>query len=160
MTIRQYHISGWPNGRSTPTNSGLLLELINILMATSNKDQLVIQCIDGTSRSGLFAAAMYLVDMMKIEQVVDVFFACRFIAINRPQVIDSMEHYSFLHDFACSCLMQYEEYENSKPVSIGTNEKSSKKLFDNSGVYANVPDSKPATVRVPIKPKPVRLGEF
>lgn len=45
---------------------------------------------NGASRSGLLVAAMYLVDMMKIEQVVDVFLACRFVAINRPQVVDSM----------------------------------------------------------------------
>lgn len=45
---------------------------------------------DGAVRSGLFAAAMYVIDMMKVEQVVDVFLACRFVAINRPQVVSSM----------------------------------------------------------------------
>lgn len=50
---------------------------------------------DGAKRSGLFAAAIYVIDMMKTEQVVDVFLACRFIAINRPQVISSQVSGSF-----------------------------------------------------------------
>lgn len=52
-------------------------------------------CSDGATRSGLFAAAIYVIDMMKTEAVVDVFVACRFIAINRPQVINSQVSGSF-----------------------------------------------------------------
>lgn len=152
LTIQQYRIKGWPNEISTPANSALLLELINVLMTNSNKEPLVVQCTNGASRSGLLVAAMYLVDMMKIEQVVDVFLACRFVAINRPQVVDSMEHYSFLHDFACSCLMQYEEYENCSSII-----KSSKKAFGDTTMYANASDQKPT---ISAKPKPIGLGDF
>ena len=51
---------------------------------------------DGASRSGLVAAVMHMIDMMKVEQIVDVFLVCRYIIVNRPQAIDdlvSLVHY-------------------------------------------------------------------
>ena len=45
---------------------------------------------DGASRSGLLAAALCMVDRMKMEQEVDVFLSSRFITVNRPHAIDSL----------------------------------------------------------------------
>ena len=42
---------------------------------------------DGASRSGLVAAALHMIDMMKVEQIVDVFLVCRYVIANRPQAI-------------------------------------------------------------------------
>ena len=42
---------------------------------------------DGASRSGLVAAALHLIEMMKVEQIVDVFLVCRYVIVNRLQAI-------------------------------------------------------------------------
>ena len=44
---------------------------------------------DGSARSGLFAASCYMIDLMKSDQEVDVFFACRNIISQRPSAIES-----------------------------------------------------------------------
>lgn len=52
------------------------------------------------------AAAMYVAEMIKEESNVDIFFACRIVALNRPQIISSMEQYSFLYELA-SAFIEY-----------------------------------------------------
>ena len=45
---------------------------------------------DGATKCGLFCAANYLLEKMKVDQEVDVFIATRYIYERRPQFITSV----------------------------------------------------------------------
>ena len=45
---------------------------------------------DGSSRCGLTAAALLLIDMMLLDEVVDPFLACRYVLASRPEAISQV----------------------------------------------------------------------
>jgi protein tyrosine phosphatase len=121
MNVLQYQFAAgiWLNKFSIPSKTSSILQLTKLL--TNNTGKIILQCSEGASRSGLVAAAMHMIDMMKVEQIVDVFLVCRYIIVNRPQAIEDLNQYRFLHDLALECINEHDQYDNLQSATIYVN---------------------------------------
>ncbi|KAH9505383.1 hypothetical protein Btru_058592 [Bulinus truncatus] len=103
--IRQFHFHRWQEGSSIPSSHLALLELVDLVDSwqQSNEGPIIVHCMNGASRSGLFCAALTILERVKKEKEVDVFQAVKQLRLNRTQLIDNMEQYQFCFEL----LMEY-----------------------------------------------------
>ncbi|CAN8004147.1 unnamed protein product, partial [Ixodes hexagonus] len=70
------------------------------------------QNVNGCSASGLFCCSALVLEKLKTEQEVDVFYATRIIRESRPQFIEDPEQYQFCYDTASAYLDSVSMYAN------------------------------------------------
>ncbi|ELU16548.1 hypothetical protein CAPTEDRAFT_196440 [Capitella teleta] len=91
-----------------------LMELVTRWQQQSGVAPVTVHCTNGVERSALFAIASYLMDMLKAEQVVDVYLASCFITSKCPLALPLLEQYQFLFELAGSFMSNFETYANFK----------------------------------------------
>ncbi|ELT90942.1 hypothetical protein CAPTEDRAFT_195265 [Capitella teleta] len=95
LKVRQFQlINCWSEDRSFPEDEEVLLTLMELVtrwQQQSGVAPVTIHCTNGVERSALFAIASYLMDMLKAEQVVDVYLASRFITSKCPLALPLLE---------------------------------------------------------------------
>ncbi|CAL1529511.1 unnamed protein product [Lymnaea stagnalis] len=103
--IRQFHFHRWQEGSATPSSHKALLELVDLADTWQqvHEGPITVHCMNGASRSGLFCAALTILERVKKDKEVDVFQAVKQLRLNRTQLIDNMEQYQFCYEL----LMDY-----------------------------------------------------
>ncbi|ELU11994.1 hypothetical protein CAPTEDRAFT_193664 [Capitella teleta] len=118
LKVRQFQlINCWSEDRSFPEDVEVLLTLMELVtrwQQQSGVAPVTVHCMNGVERSALFAIASYLMDMLKAEQVVDVYLASRFITSKCPLALPLLEQYQFLFELAGSFMSNFETYANFK----------------------------------------------
>ncbi|ELU01915.1 hypothetical protein CAPTEDRAFT_211728 [Capitella teleta] len=118
LKVRQFQlINCWSKDRSFPKDEKVLLTLMELVtrwQQQSGVAPVTVHCTNGVERSALFAIASYLMDMLKAEQVVDVYLASRFITSKCPLALPLLEQYQFLFELAGSFMSNFETYANFK----------------------------------------------
>ncbi|KAK2157476.1 hypothetical protein LSH36_190g00109 [Paralvinella palmiformis] len=119
VMIRQFQLLSWPQANDLPPDRGHLLTLLGRLQIWQQKKQeadvkrkILVHCIDGGSRSGMFCGASFMLDKMKAEQVLDAFLAVRYVTRNRPQFFTKLHEYKFLYQMAMEYLKGHADYYN------------------------------------------------
>ncbi|KAI0228027.1 Receptor-type tyrosine-protein phosphatase mu [Lamellibrachia satsuma] len=116
-SVQQFHYHGWPEDSSLPTSLSSLISLLSVVQRwqqRSGNRPIVVHCMDGATRSGLFCAVSYMVEHLKVEQEVDVFQSVKHVRINRPQLIPTFEQYKCLYEMAVEYMDCFETYSNFK----------------------------------------------
>jgi protein tyrosine phosphatase len=62
--------------------------------------RILVHCLYGAERSGLFIAMMNMLDAMNAEQQVDVFNAVKRVRYSRPEMITDIDQYHYLYELA------------------------------------------------------------
>ncbi|ELT91787.1 hypothetical protein CAPTEDRAFT_124654, partial [Capitella teleta] len=118
LKVRQFQlINCWSEDRSFPDDVEVLLTLMELVIRWQQQSgvaPVTVHCMNGVERSALFAIASYLMDMLKAEQVVDVYLASRFITSKCPLALPLLEQYQFLFELAGSFMSNFETYANFK----------------------------------------------
>ncbi|XP_014672142.1 PREDICTED: receptor-type tyrosine-protein phosphatase kappa-like [Priapulus caudatus] len=115
--ITQFDFRAWPSDREVPANPQnflSLLEHVEKWQQKSGNKPITVHCSDGAERSGVYCAVASVIDKMKVEQSVDVFYIVKQQRIRRPQFITNLEQYKFCHDCALEYLESFEMYSNFK----------------------------------------------
>ncbi|KAK2153788.1 hypothetical protein LSH36_286g02007 [Paralvinella palmiformis] len=119
MTVRQFQLISWPNDQILPPQRKHLLDLMDHLQSwqqsskdSAEKGKVLVHCIDGGSRSGIFCGVSFMLDRMRIEQDVNVYLSARYVSRNRPQFFDNILEYQFLYQMAVEHLTESKEYAN------------------------------------------------
>ncbi|ELU10532.1 hypothetical protein CAPTEDRAFT_158091 [Capitella teleta] len=116
--VRQFQMTNcWSKDSPFPKEMGVLLDLMELVTRWQQQSEVApvtVHCLNGVERSAMFAMASYLVDMLKVEQIVDVYLACRFITSKCPLALPSLEQYQFLFELAGSFMSDFETYSNFK----------------------------------------------
>ncbi|XP_059158477.1 receptor-type tyrosine-protein phosphatase mu-like [Physella acuta] len=91
--IRQFHFHRWQEGSATPSSHRALLELVDLAddWQKLHEGPITVHCMNGASRSGLFCAALTILERVKKDKEVDVFQAVKQLRLNRTQLIDNMK---------------------------------------------------------------------
>ncbi|KAK2176382.1 hypothetical protein NP493_664g00010 [Ridgeia piscesae] len=115
--VKQYQLmSGWPKTDRLPSSTSTLLSLTELVKQPMSEDDhtgpVILQCMNGASRSGLFCAASHLLWSVAVDQYVDVFHSVQHVRNKRPQAIDSVEQYKFLHQLPADYQKLVRIYEN------------------------------------------------
>ncbi|KAL1473546.1 hypothetical protein MTO96_021915 [Rhipicephalus appendiculatus] len=114
-TVKQFHSDAWNSDSTTPSSCDSLLEILQHVEHWQFKAQgrtVVLQCLDGCQKSGLYCVSAIICDQIKVEQEFDVFRCVRNSRYSRPQFIVDSDQYTFCYDLALSFINTFEAYSN------------------------------------------------
>ncbi|XP_077500944.1 receptor-type tyrosine-protein phosphatase mu-like isoform X1 [Amblyomma americanum] len=96
VTVRHFHLSTWNSAEQMVD----LVGQVERWQQQSNDGIILVQCRNGCTASGLFCCCALVLEKLKNENEVDVFYATRIIRENRPQFISNCDQYKFCYDTA------------------------------------------------------------
>ncbi|XP_048579205.1 receptor-type tyrosine-protein phosphatase S isoform X3 [Nematostella vectensis] len=114
VMVRHFSYFNWPD-KSGPANYQSALELMSEVQRSQQQAKnrpIIVQCSNGTTRSGAFCAIYSILERLKIEQVVDVFQVIKVIRIKRPQSVTSLAQYVSCYEMALRYLDTFGDYAN------------------------------------------------
>ncbi|BHF71911.1 Receptor-type tyrosine-protein phosphatase zeta [Sparganum proliferum] len=97
-TVQVFHFKGrWKEEGQIPTSRAQFLRLLEVIRLERGLGPAVIHCLDGGTRSGLFAASYVLVERITRDLFVDVFHTIKAMKLRRRAVIGSAVQLRFLY---------------------------------------------------------------
>ncbi|RXN01095.1 Receptor-type tyrosine-protein phosphatase kappa [Acipenser ruthenus] len=109
LMVRQFQYLGWASHREVPASKRSFLKLI--LQVDKWQDECeegegrtIIHCLNGGGRSGMFCAISIVCEMIKRQNVVDVFHAVKSLRNSKSNMVESPEQYRFCYDLALEYL--------------------------------------------------------
>uniref|UniRef100_A0A8C1CEH6 protein-tyrosine-phosphatase n=1 Tax=Cyprinus carpio carpio TaxID=630221 RepID=A0A8C1CEH6_CYPCA len=105
LMVRQFQYLGWAGHREVPASKRSFLKLILQVdkwqeECEEGDGRTIIHCLNGGGRSGMFCAISIVCEMIKRQNVVDVFHAVKSLRNSKPNMVDSPEQYRFCYDLA------------------------------------------------------------
>ncbi|XP_013999805.1 receptor-type tyrosine-protein phosphatase kappa isoform X4 [Salmo salar] len=105
LMVRQFQYLGWAAHREIPASKRSFLKLILQVdkwqeECEEGEGRTIIHCLNGGGRSGMFCAISIVCEMIKRQNVVDVFHAVKSLRNSKPNMVDSPDQYRFCYDLA------------------------------------------------------------
>ncbi|XP_076872717.1 receptor-type tyrosine-protein phosphatase kappa isoform X4 [Brachyhypopomus gauderio] len=105
LMVRQFQYLGWAVHREVPASKRSFLKLILQVdkwqeECEDGEGRTIVHCLNGGGRSGVFSAISIVCEMIKRQNVVDVFHAVKSLRNSKPNMVDSPEQYRFCYDLA------------------------------------------------------------
>ncbi|KAJ8385916.1 hypothetical protein AAFF_G00178780 [Aldrovandia affinis] len=105
LMVRQFQYLGWAAHREVPASKRSFLKLILQVdkwqeECEEGEGRTIIHCLNGGGRSGMFCAISIVCEMIKRQNVVDVFHAVKSLRNSKPNMVESPEQYRFCYDLA------------------------------------------------------------
>ncbi|KFO32580.1 Receptor-type tyrosine-protein phosphatase kappa [Fukomys damarensis] len=109
LMVQQFQYLGWASHREVPGSKRSFLKLILQVEkwqeeCEEGEGRTVIHCLNGGGRSGMFCAIGIVVEMVKRQNVVDVFHAVKTLRNSKPNMVEAPEQYRFCYDVALEYL--------------------------------------------------------
>ncbi|XP_052777592.1 uncharacterized protein LOC128214917 [Mya arenaria] len=113
--LQQIQFEGWPDDSALPSSPKSVINLLHAVQywqhQSGNKPVLV-HCMNGADRSGLFCVASVVLERMKIEQDVAITQVIKEMRNYREHIIPSLEQFQFVHEVVKEYILQNETYSN------------------------------------------------
>nr|XP_046147421.1 receptor-type tyrosine-protein phosphatase kappa-like isoform X11 [Oncorhynchus gorbuscha] len=105
LMVRQFQYLGWAAHREVPASKRSFLKLILQVdkwqeECEEGEGRTIIHCLNGGGHSGMFCAISIVCEMIKRQNVVDVFHAVKSLRNSKPNMVDSPDQYRFCYDLA------------------------------------------------------------
>ncbi|GAA6079330.1 receptor-type tyrosine-protein phosphatase kappa, partial [Tachysurus ichikawai] len=105
LMVRHFQYLGWAGLREVPASKRSFLKLILQVdkwqeECEEGEGRTVVHCLNGGGRSGVFSAISIVCEMIKRQNVVDVFHAVKSLRNSKPNMVDTPEQYRFCYDVA------------------------------------------------------------
>ncbi|XP_060769552.1 receptor-type tyrosine-protein phosphatase kappa isoform X4 [Neoarius graeffei] len=105
LMVRHFQYLGWAGLREVPASKRSFLKLILQVdkwqeECEDGEGRTVVHCLNGGGRSGVFSAITIVCEMIKRQNVVDVFHAVKSLRNSKPNMVDTPEQYRFCYDVA------------------------------------------------------------
>nr|XP_034316262.1 uncharacterized protein LOC117685819 isoform X3 [Crassostrea gigas] len=113
--LRLFQCHFWPDSSTVPTSVLSFLKLINDVELhhdRNNSGPLVVHCMNGAEKSGLFCVMQVVLERMKIEQDVAIHHVIQQMRSIRPSMIPNLEQFKFCHHVVLEFLKQFDDYSN------------------------------------------------
>lgn len=109
LMVQQFQYLGWASHRDVPGSKRSFLKLILQVEkwqeeCEEGEGRTIIHCLNGGGRSGMFCAIGIVVEMVKRQNVVDVFHAVKTLRNSKPNMVETPEQYRFCYDVALEYL--------------------------------------------------------
>ncbi|XP_071851983.1 receptor-type tyrosine-protein phosphatase mu-like isoform X2 [Apostichopus japonicus] len=116
VRIRQFHVTNasqtleeaksvshlqcleWPEETESPEKVLLVTKILNQLLQNQPDGPLVVHCIDGVGRTGMFCSLLSAMEQINKEKVVDVFQLVNKMRSCQPSILQNFEQYQFIYD--------------------------------------------------------------
>ncbi|XP_040206342.1 receptor-type tyrosine-protein phosphatase kappa isoform X15 [Rana temporaria] len=109
LMVQQFQYLGWAAHREVPNSKRSFLKLI--LQVEKWQDECdegegrtIIHCLNSGGRSGVFCAISIVCEMIKRQNVVDVFHAVKTLRNSKPNMVETPEQYRFCYDVSLEYL--------------------------------------------------------
>ncbi|XP_065834055.1 receptor-type tyrosine-protein phosphatase S-like isoform X2 [Oscarella lobularis] len=115
-TVCQFHFTAWSD-EECPTSATHLLRMmaqIEKWQQTTGNNVITVHCNNGIGRSGVFCAIASVIEEMKMENVIDVFYKVKSLRIKRPGVVQSVDQYKFCYKAILDYTDGFDIYSNFK----------------------------------------------
>lgn len=113
--IKQFQVKFWPDAEQRPRSAKDLLEvmeLVHIWQRNTGNNPVIVHCMNGNDKSGLYCVIEATIERMKIEQDVGIQQTIKQMRIRRPEIIPNIEQYEFCHEAVLEYLQQFDTYSN------------------------------------------------
>ncbi|XP_064604746.1 receptor-type tyrosine-protein phosphatase U-like [Liolophura sinensis] len=117
FTIKQFLCKFWSDGTlSSSVSTGILsvLEEVERWQQQSQNRPILVHCLDGVTKSGLFCVASSVRERLKVDQEVNILQTVKQMRIHRPEIITDLEQFRFLHKLVLAYLESFQTYSNFK----------------------------------------------
>lgn len=121
MSVKQYQYIAWPAGSPVPTNVVSFLHMIEEIsqyqlqqqqQQQPQKTPMVVHCLNGAERSGLFCVVCAVLSLLVKERMINIPYVVRTMQLPRPQLLTSVEQYQFCHTAVMEYIDRFLTYEN------------------------------------------------
>ncbi|OBS71600.1 hypothetical protein A6R68_13823 [Neotoma lepida] len=97
LMVQQFQYLGWASHREVPGSKRSFLKLILQVEkwqeeCEEGEGRTIIHCLNGGGRSGMFCAIGIVVEMVKRQNVVDVFHAVKTLRNSKPNMVEAPSH--------------------------------------------------------------------
>ncbi|XP_013929980.1 PREDICTED: receptor-type tyrosine-protein phosphatase kappa isoform X4 [Thamnophis sirtalis] len=109
LMVQQFQYLSWAPHRDVPGSKRSFLNLILQVEkwqeeCEEGEGRTIIHCLNGGGRSGMFCAIGIVVEMVKRQNVIDVFHAVKTLRNSKPNMVETPEQYRFCYDVALEYL--------------------------------------------------------
>ncbi|XP_042189701.1 receptor-type tyrosine-protein phosphatase kappa isoform X4 [Callorhinchus milii] len=109
LMVQQFQYLGWASHREVPASKRSFLKLILQVdkwqeECDEGEGRTIIHCLNGGGRSGMFCAINIICEMIKRQNIVDVFHGVKTLRNNKPNMVETLEQYRFCYDVASEYL--------------------------------------------------------
>ncbi|XP_043945675.1 receptor-type tyrosine-protein phosphatase U [Protopterus annectens] len=111
LMVRHFQYLRWSAYRDVPDSKSSFINLLTQVdswQAENAEGRTVVHCLNGGGRSGTYCACTMVLEMMKCQTVVDVFYAVKTLRNYKPNMVETMEQYRFCYDIALEYLESLE----------------------------------------------------
>uniref|UniRef100_UPI00358FCD5E receptor-type tyrosine-protein phosphatase mu-like n=1 Tax=Myxine glutinosa TaxID=7769 RepID=UPI00358FCD5E len=103
-TVQHFQYGGWAQRKEVPPSDLSFLQLAAAVdkwqEEYSGDGRVLIHCLNGSSRSGVFCAVTNTCEMIRRQSIVDVFYSVKTLRNNKPNMVDTLSQYQFCYDIA------------------------------------------------------------
>ncbi|XP_071511212.1 receptor-type tyrosine-protein phosphatase kappa-like [Diadema antillarum] len=114
MTVTQFRLFGWSAASNKLRSPMSLIHLVKAVQkevkTAHTSGPVIVHCINGVGRSGVFCALWSVIDKCQRENTVDIFHAVQRLRANRPKMVESHDQYKLCYDAVSRYLQQEETY--------------------------------------------------
>ncbi|CAC5356338.1 PTPRT [Mytilus coruscus] len=110
-----YQAKFWDDNDVVPNSKE---DLFNLLFEVENKSNngdnspILVHCLNGCDKSGLYCVLATVLERLRIEQDIDIQHIIKQTRNRRPQIILNYEQFRFIYDAVLEYLKQFETYSN------------------------------------------------
>ncbi|XP_071950065.1 receptor-type tyrosine-protein phosphatase kappa-like [Antedon mediterranea] len=109
--IDHFEFRQWPKSKMIPKLDPFVKLIASIV--GSNENPIIVHCLNGIRRSGLFCLVHSMIEKMRKEKMVDVFQVLKILRSTCPTMVDSKAQYNFCYEAAIFYLTDYcQDYAN------------------------------------------------
>ncbi|XP_052097093.1 receptor-type tyrosine-protein phosphatase S-like [Mytilus californianus] len=114
-SLVMYQAKCWDDNAVVPDSTE---DLFNLLFEVENKSNngddspILVHCLNGCDKSGLYCVLATVLERLRIEQDIDIQHIIKQTRNRRPQIILNYEQFQFIYDAVLEYLKQFETYSN------------------------------------------------
>ncbi|KAL5016390.1 hypothetical protein ScPMuIL_005979 [Solemya velum] len=115
QTLKRFEFKSWPQNLAVPDSPASVLHLMDAVLAWQRQTKnppIVVHCLNGAERSGLFCTICHVIDRLKIQQEVHLMETVMLLKAIRQQLVHSEEQYVFCHEAIQGFLDEFNTYSN------------------------------------------------
>ncbi|KAK6180394.1 hypothetical protein SNE40_012559 [Patella caerulea] len=115
-SIRIYQCNFWNQNKGVPQSAGPIFTILEDLKSWSEQDEdgpIIVHCLNGVEKSGVFCVLAAILERLTIEQDVSILQTLVQLRVSRPQIITSFEQLKFCFDAVGEYLDEFSVYANS-----------------------------------------------
>ncbi|XP_052828236.1 receptor-type tyrosine-protein phosphatase T isoform X2 [Octopus bimaculoides] len=118
LSVKQYQYTSWPATSAVPNNTVSFLHMIEEIKQhiqqtqTNPKAPMVVHCLNGAERSGLFCVVFSSLLLLQKERTVNIPYIIRTMQLPRPQVLTDLDQFKFCYTAVMEYIDRFQAYGN------------------------------------------------